>query len=140
MSKHDSKPIWSQVCQWPHFQAFKTFLLQCKAEEMEFMFIFESSVAERLWRCSILSKWCFSYVLLLGGLGELAVPKQMFALLCTVQAAQVSLHSRRVVPKSSFECLLISWVDSEEDVNVYSARPSKLYRTFVLLSQATSED
>lgn len=155
-------------------------LLQCKAEEMEFMFTFESSFAERLWRCSILlchciplysyslpcylsgeqlpaeksddgldmkvkgterlSKSFFSHVLLLSGLGELAISKQTFAPFCTIAAAQMSLHNRRVVPKFSFECLVISWIYSNDGIDVYSARPRKLYCTFLFLSQTNLED
>lgn len=129
----------------------------------EFMveFVFESSVAERLWRsiplyssflpCSFRrTVWCWyscdgldmrlKGAEVAAGLGELVASKQTFALLCTVQAAQIYLHHGRVVPKSSFECRLISWVDSDEGINIYRARSSKLYCTFIFLIQVTLKD
>lgn len=169
VGKHDSKHICPQVCRWPCFLAFKTFLLCCssKAEEVEFSLWVHGGV--RLWvfccrkavkeqpSLLFLSSLLFqedSLVLMLlwwldmrlkgaeveAGVGELVASRQTFALLCTVQAAQMYLHYGRVVPKSSFECRLISWVDSDEGINIYSARSSKLYCTFIFLIQVTLKD
>lgn len=56
-----------------------------------------------------LSKRSFSYILFLWSWRTLS--KQISALLCTLQTTQLSLHNRSLVPKSGFECTVISWVD-----------------------------